>query len=86
MIIAARIPPFVWASLTGRPQILLPQQLWDRLDESQQDALLARGLAHLKRGDHWVRWLEAIVLGLYWWDPIAWFARRELERHGRGIV
>ena len=80
VIVPARVPPFVWASLTGRPRLLLPQALWDRLDESQQNALLAHELAHLKRGDHWVRWLEAIVLGLYWWDPIAWLARRELER------
>ena len=80
VIVPARIPPFVWASLIGRPRLLLPQELWDRLDESQQNALLAHELAHLKRGDHWVRWLEALVLGLYWWDPIAWLARRELER------
>ncbi len=80
VIVPARTPPFVWASLIGRPRLLLPQELWDRLDESQQNALLAHELAHLKRGDHWVRWLEAIVLGLYWWDPIAWLARRELER------
>ncbi len=80
VIVPARIPPFVWAWPTGRPQLLLPQQLWMRLDESQQDALLAHELAHLKRGDHWVRWLEAVVLGLYWWDPIAWLARWELER------
>ncbi len=80
VIVPARIPPFVWASLVGRPRLLLPQELWDRLDESQLNALLAHELAHLKRGDHWVRWLEAIVLGLYWWDPIAWLARRELER------
>ncbi len=80
VIVPARIPPFVWAWLTGRPQLLLPQQLWMRLDEPQQNALLAHELAHLKRGDHWVRWLEAVVLGLYWWDPIAWLVRRELER------
>ena len=84
VIVPARIPPFVWASLTGRPRLLLPQELWNRLDDSQQNALLAHELAHLKRGDHWVRWLEAIVLGFYWWDPIAWLARRELERTRRG--
>ncbi len=80
VIVPARIPPFVWAWPTGRPRLLLPQELWTRLDLSQQNALLAHELAHLKRGDHWVRWLEAVVLGLYWWDPIAWLARRELER------
>ena len=42
--------------------------------------MLAHELAHLKRRDHWVRWFEAVVLGFYWWDPIAWWARREMER------
>ena len=46
----------------------------------QQDAVLAHELAHLKRRDHWVRRLEAVVLGLYWWYPGAWWARRQLER------
>jgi multidrug efflux system membrane fusion protein len=42
--------------------------------------VLAHELAHLKRRDHWVRRLEAVACGLYWWDPIAWWARREIER------
>ena len=33
-----------------------------------------------KRGDHWVRWLELVAISLYWWCPLAWFARRELQR------
>jgi hypothetical protein len=27
-----------------------------------------------------VRRLEALACGLYWWDPVAWWARREVER------
>ena len=34
--------------------------------------MLAHELAHLKRGDHWVRRLELLVLGLHWWNPVAW--------------
>ena len=26
------------------------------------------------RGDHWVRRLELVVLGVYWWFPVAWLA------------
>jgi len=70
----------LWASFAGPPRLVLPAELWARLDVSQQDAVLAHELAHLKRRDHWVRRLEAIVLGFYWWDPVAWWARRELER------
>jgi RND family efflux transporter MFP subunit len=77
---SARVSPMVWASLLSRPRLLLPAELWGRLDGSQQDAVLTHELAHLKRRDHWVRWLETVVLGIYWWNPVAWWARRELER------
>ena len=53
----------------GARGLILPEELWCRLDAVQQDAVLAHELAHLKRRDHWVRRLEAVVLGLYWWYP-----------------
>ena len=80
LLTSARVSPLVWASPFSRPRLLLPAELWRRLDPSQQDAVLTHELAHLKRRDHWVRWLEAVVLGIYWWNPVAWWARRELER------
>ncbi len=79
-IVPARIPPMLWAPLIGAPHLLVPNELWARFDTAQQDTVLVHELAHLKRRDHWVRRLEAVVMGLYWWDPIAWWARRELER------
>jgi cytochrome c553 len=53
--------------------------LWRKLSAEQQDTLLAHELAHLRRGDHWVRRLELLVLGLYWWHPVVWWARRRLQ-------
>ena len=70
----------VWVPLAGPPHLVLPEELWGRLDAAQQDAVLAHELAHLKRRDHWVRRLEALACGLYWWDPVAWWAHREVER------
>ena len=80
-LVPARVPPMLWASL-GRPcrGCCCPKSFGLSLDAVQQDAVLAHELAHLKRRDHWVRRLEAVVLGLYWWDPVAWWARRQLER------
>jgi beta-lactamase regulating signal transducer with metallopeptidase domain len=72
------VPPLVWA-VFGRARVLVPAALWDGLSEGQRDALLLHELAHLRRGDHWVRRLELLVLGLYWWLPVAWLARRALE-------
>jgi beta-lactamase regulating signal transducer with metallopeptidase domain len=76
--VPAAVSPLLWA-LAGRPRVLLPAALWDRLGDAQRDALLLHELAHLKRGDHWVRRLELLTLGLYWWLPTAWWARRELQ-------
>jgi RND family efflux transporter MFP subunit len=79
-IVPARVGPMLWAAMAGRPRLLLPEELWARLDSTQQDAVLTHELAHLKRRDHWVRRIETVVLGLYWWFPVAWWTRRELER------
>jgi len=77
-LVPAVVPPMLWAPI-GPPMLLLPEGLWNRLDEQQQDTVLAHELAHLRRRDHWVRWLEAVVLGFYWWYPVAWWARRKVE-------
>jgi beta-lactamase regulating signal transducer with metallopeptidase domain len=79
-MLPGRIPPMVCVPLAGPPHLVLPEELWGRFDSVQQDAVLAHELAHLKRRDHWVRRLEALACGLYWWDPVAWWARREVER------
>ena len=36
-------------------------------------------LVHYRRGDQWIRWLELVSLGLYWWHPVAWLLRREIR-------
>ncbi|QEH32632.1 Efflux pump periplasmic linker BepF [Aquisphaera giovannonii] len=77
-LVPAPIPPMLWA-LVGPPRLLLPEGLWEGLDEAQRDTVLVHELAHLRRRDHWVRRLEAVVLGLHWWNPVAWWARRRVE-------
>lgn len=69
------IPPLLWA-LGGPARLLVPEALRDRLSREQRETLLAHELAHLRRRDHWVRWLELMALDLYWWHPVAWWARR----------
>src|SRR5262249_22592140 len=74
------VPPMVWAGL-GRARLFFPVHLLDRLDADGQATLLAHELAHVRRGDHWVRPLELLVTGLYWWCPLVWWARRQIHIH-----
>ncbi len=78
-IVNASVPPMLWA-MQRSPVILLPRTLVGRLTTEQILTVLAHELAHFRRHDHWVRWLEVFVLGVYWWHPVAWIARRQLQR------
>ncbi|HEV3005901.1 MAG TPA: M56 family metallopeptidase [Pirellulales bacterium] len=75
----AAVPPML-AALFGRGLVVLPTKLLSGLSPAQQSAIVAHELAHYRRGDHWTRWLEFVVLGLYWWHPLAWLARRQLQQ------
>ena len=74
----ARIPPLVWHA--GRAaRIVLPSDLVSEWNDEQLELLLAHELAHVKRGDHLVRWFTLAVLAVYWWHPLAWWAVRRLR-------
>jgi bla regulator protein BlaR1 len=78
VFVSAPLSPMLWA-LGFSPLLLVPAELWRKLTAEQQDTLLVHELAHLRRGDHWVRRLEVLVLGLYWWHPVVWWTRRRLQ-------
>ncbi|MBY0228297.1 MAG: hypothetical protein K2W96_03345, partial [Gemmataceae bacterium] len=79
LLAPGRVPPFLSAAW-GTPVVVVPADLWARLPDDQREALLLHELAHLARGDHWVRRLELLVLALYWWCPVAWIACRALRQ------
>lgn len=76
--IDARLTPMLWA-VGCRPRVILPRDLWDRLDARQRSMLLVHELAHVGRGDHAVRLFELAVSVLFWWLPTVWWARRALH-------
>jgi beta-lactamase regulating signal transducer with metallopeptidase domain len=77
-LVPGEIPPMLW-TLGIRSRLLLPRRLWETLGEAERTALLLHELAHLKRLDHWVRWMELVIAGLYWWHPVVWWLRRTLR-------
>jgi beta-lactamase regulating signal transducer with metallopeptidase domain/protocatechuate 3,4-dioxygenase beta subunit len=79
LVVDASLPPLIF-SFGRRSSVVLPRPLLDSLGADERLGLLAHELAHLRRYDHWVRWLEFAVLGVYWWNPIAWWARRHIQQ------
>jgi beta-lactamase regulating signal transducer with metallopeptidase domain len=79
LLLPARIPPMLWPGRRG-PLLLMPADLLPELSDEERDALLVHELAHVRRRDHWVRWLELAVTVVFWWYPVAWWVRRALRR------
>ncbi|MCY4571175.1 MAG: M48 family metalloprotease [Gemmatimonadetes bacterium] len=75
---SARVSPMVWWT-GGKVRVLVPQFLLDALDRDELRAVLAHELAHARRRDYLVRWLEWLACSVFWWNPVAWWARRQLR-------
>ena len=41
--------------------------------------VLDHELAHVRRRDHWIAWLELAAAVVWWWNPVLWFIRRQLR-------
>lgn len=78
LVVDVRLSPMVWG-LGGRARVVLPKDLINQLDEAGREAILAHELAHVRRGDHVVRWVELTAIVFFWWHPVVWWARRELR-------
>ncbi len=74
----ARVTPMVWWS-GARVRMLIPSFLLTDPGSEELRAILAHELAHVRRRDHLVRWLEWLACSVFWWNPVAWWARHQLR-------
>ncbi len=74
----ANLSPMVWWS-GGRVQVVIPESLFEGLKATEWHWVLAHELAHVRRRDYLVRWLEWIACVLFWWNPMMWWAQRNLR-------
>ncbi|MHC4949263.1 MAG: M56 family metallopeptidase, partial [Planctomycetota bacterium] len=70
------VSPMLWCGV--RAHLVLPSRLWDRLDEDGREAVVLHELAHLRRRDHWLAWMDLVLGCLYWWHPVVWWVRRRI--------
>ncbi|QDV19164.1 Regulatory protein BlaR1 [Gimesia panareensis] len=77
VVIDAACSPMLWSG-TRRKIIILPRTFSEVASEEQLRHVLAHELAHLVRRDHLVSLVAFLITSLFWWNPVAWFARREM--------
>jgi len=77
VVVDSTVSPMVWCG--PRPKLVLPANLWRALDSESRRAVVVHELAHLKRRDHVLCWVESLIGAAYWWHPVAWWARRRLH-------
>jgi hypothetical protein len=77
-VLADLASPVVWG--LGRPRLLWPAALLARLPAGSRRAATVHELAHLRRRDHWVGWLQLVGSCVWWWNPLFWHVRRQLGR------
>lgn len=70
-------PPMLW--FLGRAKLLVPAHLVSNADLLGLRAILAHELAHLRRGDHWVRRIDFFASLIWWWNPVYWLTRERLS-------
>ena len=74
--------PEVVTPMTGgflRPVVLLPEtsRAWST---NCRRMVLLHELVHIRRGDWLLHILAQLACALHWWNPLAWAARRRLDR------
>lgn len=78
VILRGSAAPFV-VLMGRRPILSLSQKSLDHFDTHQLESVIAHELVHLKRCDHWVRWVEVLATTVFWWNPVLWWTRRQLS-------
>jgi beta-lactamase regulating signal transducer with metallopeptidase domain len=73
-----RLSPLTWWTGT-RVRIVIPTELPQEVDGEGLRWVLAHELAHVKRRDYMVRWLEWLACVAFWWNPVVWWTRRYLR-------
>ena len=63
-----------------RPIIVLPQETIDQLDSDQLDIVLAHELAHVRRRDMLIGWVETVLIALWWFHPAIWWLKSSLRQ------
>ncbi len=75
---STRLSPLVWWA-GGKVRIVIPTVVLEKMEPQQSQWILAHELAHVRRRDYLVRWIEWLACVCFWWNPVVWWAQRNLR-------
>ncbi len=81
---ALKIVPTISSAMAWnpwRPQILISEHLLKTVSSEAWSGILVHELAHFKRRDLWLGWLELLATCVWWWNPILFVVRRRLHMY-----
>ncbi|MDB5302065.1 MAG: blaR1 2 [Phycisphaerales bacterium] len=78
-IVPGIVSPMIWS--VGKPELLWPGTLPAGMAENSLRGLIVHELAHVRRRDHWVGWLELLAGCVWWWNPLFWYVRHQLREN-----
>ncbi len=64
-----------------RPTLCLPEGSPENLSGSQIRMIALHEAMHIRRGDGFLAWLLTIVRAIHWFNPVAWFAVKQIETY-----
>ncbi len=62
------------------PVVLLPMTLADKMSEDRLRTVLVHELAHIKRADLWVNFVQTLLLVAYFYHPLLWLVNAIVRR------
>lgn len=61
------------------PSVIVSADMLRDLPPRQVASVLAHELAHHRRGDLWINWLQMILTIVWWFNPLIWMLNRRLR-------
>jgi len=62
------------------PSVIVPTSMLEQLPPRQVATVLAHELAHHRRGDLWINWLQVVLSIVWWFNPLIWLLNRAVRK------
>jgi WD40 repeat protein/beta-lactamase regulating signal transducer with metallopeptidase domain len=81
LVVSESAGPALCLALSGY-RVIVPRPLWESLSAAKRISILRHELAHYERGDLYNSLFALLIVAMHWFNPCAWWARRQFDAAG----